>query len=379
MPHGLMFTSILSPFLYIWLLLKRRHFVLETFFAFLFPFLFMNVVDGIIWKDFIVTATLLLTVYVSAYAMGVAIQELRHLDYLIHALIWINLAIALVGLIVRFTPFALLMWQNPAISGSHLERFQGFDSEPDGFVYMMMPLVVYAYWRLVRWHTRGDILRGIAVLIPLLMALAYGPIACLVVSVAVTHLIRSSGWRRFGTPAGIGLAILTIFFALPSHSRIRERVTHILSGTDQSTHERTAEAYLAGYAMARHKDLWFGVGLGEAKEATGRQITSWNGIGKGSVPAAIPHQLGEMGIVGLLLRFALELFFFVKTRPDRSAFRLTLFVWMFLIQFAGSHITNISEYVIWILAFSPQLDTLVDGISERFTESVALDAEPQLA
>lgn len=359
LPNGLMFTSMLSPILYIWLLLKGRRFVLEIFFAFLFPFLFMNMIDGIIWKDFGITATMLMTVYVVAYAMGVALQEMRHLHELIRALIWINLAVALLGLLVRFTSYDLLMWQDPAVSGLSLERFRGFDSEPAHFVRLMMPLTTYAYWQFVGRRSIGNVMRALAVLVPLLMALSYGGIGVLVLALTVTHIVRGRGFRRVAWTGGIALVILLGFFILPEHSSVRERVMHIASGTDSSTNQRTAVAYLAGYKMAQHKDLWFGVGLGAGKEETGVQAGNAAGISKNRVNAVVADTLGEMGIIGLLLRFGLEIFFFVRTRPYRSTYRLTLFIWMFCMQFMASYLSDLEEYVIWIMAFSPVLDTLV--------------------
>jgi len=359
LPHGLMFTSMLSPLLYIWLLLKRRQFVLELFFVCLFPFFFMNLVDGIEWKDFIITATLLMTVYVAAYATGVAIQEMRQIESLIRALIWINLAIALFGLLVRFTSFDLLMWQDPTVSQQGMERFRGFDSEPAHFIRLMLPLAVYAYWQLVSRRSIGNIARAFAVLIPLLMALSFGAIGALILAVTIAHLVRGRGIGRVVWAGGITLTLVLGFFLLPAHSRIRERVADIGSGTDKSANERTTVAYLEGFKMAQHKDLWFGVGLGEAKEMTGAQLTNIAGIEKNRVDAAVADQLGETGIAGLILRFGLEIFFFIKTRPDKNAFRLTLFVWMFCMQFASSFLSDVEEYVIWIMAFSPVLDTLI--------------------
>ena len=47
-----------------------------------------------------------------------------------------------------------------------------------------------------------------------------------------------------------------------------------------------------------------------------------------------------------------EIFFFFQTRVWTNYYRLWLFLFMFIFQFAGSFITNVAEYVIWILAFT---------------------------
>lgn len=357
-PHGLMFTSILSPFLYLWLLVKRRRFVLEIFLAVLFPFMFMNIVDKIVWKDFIISSLLLMTVYVSAYAIGVAIQEMRCLDQLMRTLIWINLCIALIGIPIRFTSYQFWMWQDPAISGSNLERFQGFVSEPSLYATLMMPLVMYVYWQFIRQRSWQNFKLGVAVLIPLLMALSYGSIAFLIASLAITHLIRGTGFRRLAWCIGAVTLLGLVFLLLPKTSRIKQRMIDIAQGTDQSTNERTVASYFAGYSMAKHKDLWFGVGLGEAKDVGEAYTNTSTGTTAGRVPATVPSQLGELGLVGMMLRFGLELYFFIKTKPYRNRYRLSIFVWVFLMQFVGSYPTDLGEYVLWILAFSKSVDVL---------------------
>jgi hypothetical protein len=37
----------------------------------------------------------------------------------------------------------------------------------------------------------------------------------------------------------------------------------------------------------------------------------------------------------------------------RNYYRLLLFTFIFIYQFTGSFITNVAEYVIWIMAFTP--------------------------
>ncbi len=43
---------------------------------------------------------------------------------------------------------------------------------------------------------------------------------------------------------------------------------------------------------------------------------------------------------------------FVYTKVWRNYYRLLLFVFVFIYQFTGSFITNIAEYVIWIMVFT---------------------------
>jgi len=79
-----------------------------------------------------------------------------------------------------------------------------------------------------------------------------------------------------------------------------------------------------------------------------------------AIPNAAAETLAIFGWAGLLLRISVELVLFFYTRVWTNYYRLLLFLFIFLYQFTGSFITNIAEYVIWILAFTnafPAFDT----------------------
>ncbi len=62
--------------------------------------------------------------------------------------------------------------------------------------------------------------------------------------------------------------------------------------------------------------------------------------------------LAIFGILGAIGRLALELYLFFRTKVYANYYQLALFLFVFIYQFTRSFITNIVEYVIWILAFS---------------------------
>ena len=65
--------------------------------------------------------------------------------------------------------------------------------------------------------------------------------------------------------------------------------------------------------------------------------------------------------MGFTLRLLTELFLFFYTKVYANYYRLFLFLFIFLYQFTGSFITNLAEYMIWIMAFTnafPQFDVL---------------------
>ncbi|HSU27762.1 MAG TPA: hypothetical protein VLJ68_05230, partial [Chitinophagaceae bacterium] len=75
----------------------------------------------------------------------------------------------------------------------------------------------------------------------------------------------------------------------------------------------------------------------------------WHAV---TIPNTVAETFVIFGWAGILLRFGLEIFLFFYTKVWTNYFRLLLFIFIFIFQFAGSFITNIAEYMIWILAFT---------------------------
>ena len=362
-PQGLMVTSILSPLFYFWLLMRRRTLVLETFFLALLPFALANMHDGIVWRDFIVSSLLMLTIYVTVYAFAVAIAYLRCIDQLFRSIIWINFWLALVGLVVRFTPWYPYMWQtleHQESGGAAVIRFRMFSYEPSYYALLLSPLVLYCFWTLMRQRTWYNWRLFFAVLIPLMMSVSFsGAIAC-ICGVIGTEFYLQRGTRKFKWLFGTLLALVVLFFALPDNSAVRQRIVAISQGSDTSVNARTIESFVAAYRMASSKDIWFGVGLGEVKRYGDRFLPWWTRDFarqfEPRLPCVVAENLAEFGLVGLALRFSLEFFFFWKTRPDRDRFRLSLFICMFVLQFGSGNKASLPEYVAWLLAFSQSVE-----------------------
>jgi hypothetical protein len=70
------------------------------------------------------------------------------------------------------------------------------------------------------------------------------------------------------------------------------------------------------------------------------------------IPNAVAETMAIFGIFGIAIRFSLIFYFFIKTKVLENYYRTLLFVFVFVYQFTGSYITNIVEYVIWVIAFS---------------------------
>ena len=356
-PQGLLLTGLLSPFLYLWLLLKRRQYVVERYLAVLLPFLLMNIYDGIRWRDFILSSGLLLTAYITVFAIAVALREVRRLDEIITPIIWMNLGLAGIGIIVRFTPLADLMWQIPdKYDPYQMIRFKGFTYEASYYSTLLTPAVLFSYWRMAQKPSRSTFCLFAATLIPLLMSRSYGSIGCLIIAVTAAYVVHRRESAPYKWVAAVIVVVIVAYSVLPASNPLRVRAVKIATGSDSSEQVRTTDALAYAYAMAHTKDPWFGVGFGEVKDYGAQFNGQYNGRGESRLSSAVADTLATLGFAGLIIRFGLEAYFFYKTRPDRDQFRLSLFIWVFLFQFGGSFNGNIAEYIVWILAFSRSVE-----------------------
>ena len=63
--------------------------------------------------------------------------------------------------------------------------------------------------------------------------------------------------------------------------------------------------------------------------------------------------LASFGIIGAVSRVIAQIVLFVATRVYDNYYRLVLFGFIFIYQFTGSYLTNVYEYLIWVIVFLP--------------------------
>ena len=118
---------------------------------------------------------------------------------------------------------------------------------------------------------------------------------------------------------------------------------------------RTGRFWLADQLLAK-KSYWWGIGPGQIKILGFELIRDYYRYGYDTTRVAIPNAAAEtlaiFGWFGFVVRLLTECFFFVYTRVWRNYYRLLLFTFIFIYQFTGSFITNVAEYVIWVIVFS---------------------------
>jgi hypothetical protein len=376
-PTGLLVTSMLSPFFYIWLLRKRKRFVIEPFFIFLAPFAIASYFNGnIVLKDYIVSTLMDLTAYMTVYAFAVKLVEIRDLDRLLRTIIWINFAEACVGLVVRFTSFERYMWQDNTMNGAAGQiRYRAFTHEAAFYALLITPLVLYSYWKFVQRKNWANLRLLVATGIPFLMTLSIGNSVSLASGILVSQVVLHRHLRQ--TKWFVVVAILGIagFIALPSTSHVKMRVYKILNGSDNSANAHLTEGYVGAYAIAKKTNIWFGAGIGQTK----LYIPSVDTWGKTdiSLNCAVSETFATLGIVGLALRLGLEGIFFFRCRPWKDPYRLSVFVFIFVLQFGYGYLNDPVEYIAFIISFS-SLNLFQMPVPVR-RKRLALRAVPQPA
>ncbi|MNE38946.1 hypothetical protein D3C80_1328650 [compost metagenome] len=135
------------------------------------------------------------------------------------------------------------------------------------------------------------------------------------------------------------------------------RLHNIWAGKDTSARGRTYEAFTIAWEVAKMKSLYWGTGPGQLKSLGRDYIIQYYHYAHipqtVRIPNAVAETLSIYGIAGLIIRFAVILFLFLRTRVWNNYYRLSLFIFMFIYQFTGSFISNTAEYMIWAIAFCP--------------------------
>ncbi len=366
LPFGLTYTALLSPLLYWWVITTRKKEVLLPFFVGLCPFLIVHVINGVDTGSYIISIVNYLLVYIFCQAFYTFLISVKDAEVIFRRILIFNTIACLLAIPVYFSSFKPVLWMVHNISDGleNFSRLKLFTYEASYYAMLFVPLFFFYFMQLVLHQNKINswLLLGMLML-PLLLSFSIGVIACIFVSLSVVYLLyikRLSKKKRvlnllliFGT-SSVALLFLLWFF-MPQNA-LYMRLQNILSGNDTSGNGRTSEAFMLAVKMIRLKSDAWGIGAGQVKILGADIVRSYylysldyNTI---AIPNAAAETLAIFGWLGLLIRISIEIFFFMFTKVWTNYFRLLLFLFIFIYQFTGSFITNLAEYVIWILAFT---------------------------
>jgi hypothetical protein len=366
LPLGLTFMTLLAPFFYFWVLLKRKKEILLPFVTVLLPFIIVHVfITGVDLKSYVLSTLNIIMIYIFCQAFYTFLRVHPDPERIFRKLLILNFVLCLLGILFYFTPYDRIFWIRQTLSeqvfGVH--RFRMFTYEASYYAMLFAPLFVF-YWlqyTFVQNRIKNQWLIPM-IFLPLLLSFSLGVITALLLAGLITFLIYFPLLirKRRVVNSLIYAALLTvsiagIMFLFFKNNPFFLRLLNLIEGDDTSGNGRTIDAFiLTGKIIKEKSELW-GIGPGELKYV-GKDIIQGYYLYKPDAPVAIPNAAAEtwllFGWVGLVFRLGIQFVLFFYTKVWKNYYRLMLFLFVFIYQFTGSYITNPAEYVIWILAFT---------------------------
>ena len=355
LPTGLFYTTILSPLFYLWLIYQGKRKITLRFILCLAPFVAVQMFLGVnSYFYYARSCVLLWTVYITVYAFAVALMRIENLERFFEHLIAANFCIAMLVVLLIPTPLKTLVWNN----GDYSLRLALLTSEPSVYGFLMAPLLVFAVLRLFYKPLRRNLLYVAFIVIPMLLSQSFGAISICSAGIAVAFLtISPSLFKQRSTRlALLGVAFLLVLLvavALFVPNPLTARLVAVTTGTDSSVQSRTTNGLALAYLLVPAKQLMWGLGLGQTKlqdvSITGAAL----GFGNAIIPNSIADAFVSFGLIAVILKLAVEIYFFFRFRVFRNTFQLSMYVVTFLLQFTGSNLMDVQEYLMWVLAFAP--------------------------
>lgn len=367
LPFGLTYTTLLSPLLYIWVVISRKQEVVWPFLLALTPVVLIHISLGVDTKSYFISVLNLITVYIFCQAVYTFLIQCDRPENIFKQLLIINFIFCLVAIPLFFSPYDHLLWMKQFLTTgvADFRRLSLLTYEPSYYALLFTPLFFYFLLQLISYrNTINGWLLLVLLLLPLVLSFSLGVISAIIFSLAVTLIVYFKTFIRnkrvvnllllAGVIGIIAIAGSMVFFP---DNIIFVRIANVISGKDTSGKGRTFEAFWLADQLLAKKSYWWGIGPGQIKILGFELIRDYYGYGYDTTRVAIPNAAAEtlalFGWVGFIVRILAECFLFVYTRVWSNYFRLLLFTFIFIYQFTGSFITNVAEYVIWIMAFTP--------------------------
>jgi len=366
LPFGLTWMALLAPFLYVWVVLERKKGILLPFLIILLPFIFMHIaIVGVELKSYIISLLNVIMVYVFCQAFYTFLKVCNDPEPIFKKILIINFICCMVGIVFYFTPWDHIFWINQELTKGvrDFRRFKLFTYEASYYATLFMPVF---FFFLLQYFFRQNKLINFLLLpmlfLPLILSFSIGVIGAGFIAVAITIVVYLrellSKRRVFNMVVNIGVIVVSALFILVlyfRHNPLFVRLLNIISGADTSAKGRTEDSFILARRMLEEKNEWWGIGVGQIK-LLGHDIIQgyylYNMEFVATIPNAMAETLAIFGWFGFFLKLFIELFLFVYTKVWTNYYRLMLFIFIFIYQFTGSFITNLAEYVIWILAFT---------------------------
>jgi len=191
LPSPLEYTTILSPFFYLWLVKNRYKFVATRFLLFSLPFVVIHLSQGVNYRTYVVSYLYIMSIYFVVYAFYVAVVNCRNIGKMLEHIIIVNFIISCFALIIINSEFSELLWWSVPI-GSNLgivKRLKLFTYEASYYSTLLVPLFFYSYYKVILYKNNKNMLLFIITLIPIALSFSFGIISSLAISIVLVNLV----------------------------------------------------------------------------------------------------------------------------------------------------------------------------------------------
>ncbi len=370
LPFGVTYVALFAPFFYAWILVTRKKEVVLPFVMILAPFIIMQVLYvDVVRKVYFYSLLNVILIYIFCQAVYTFLNVCLDIEKIFRKLLIINFVLCLVSIVLYFTPWNDIVWiQQELTKGvKDFRRLKMFTYEASYYATLFVPLFCFYF---LQYFFGKNKIKGWMLLtmifLPLALSFSFGVIAALLLSGLLTFIFyfrplikKRRIFNGFIFFTGLSVILSSVIYFFFRNSFLFLRLVNIFSGSDSSGKGRTSDAFFLADKLLEKKDEYWGVGFGQIKIVGSdviRHYYMYNENFVATIPNAVAETYTILGCTGVVLRMFLEIFFFFQTRVWTNYYRLWLFLFMFIFQFAGSFITNVAEYVIWILAFTNVFD-----------------------
>jgi hypothetical protein len=365
LPHGLLYTSILTPLMLYFLYKEKKikNLVLGGGLILLpVPFHFIN---GVETSSYLLSVAMIITILILFFTIYYLLKNKEDAAIKIFKKILIvNGAFVLIALIILpIEPIRGLLWYEEMITqGLQLiPRLKLFTYEASYYSFIMMPVFLFFTLKILNGVGKHPMIIGISILASLLLSLSFGVIASFLLALLIAVLIywndSNAFFKRFVLLSFISFASLMVLLAIvwPANP-IYFRLNNIITGADTSAMGRLVYSFMFAKDLVVTYNPVFGVGPGQIKILAHDMIVNhYQYQGDIAEIVRIPNSMAELlalyGIYGFAIKLFAEIYFFFRFKLYQNTYSFILFLFLFIYQFTGSFITNAAEVASWAMVF----------------------------
>ncbi len=371
LPGGLLYTTLLTPLFFLLLVRKRKWKPLLWYGGISLWMAYCHFSTGVDQGAYIKSYILFSSAAIFAMWVWTYLAE-NHakLGGFFRQITLYNTGFILLAIVGLVLPVLRgLLWYDVPIHAAipAFPRLRLFVYEPSFYSFQLAPVLIYYFTAFV-FSRNNQYVMPLALLgFALLISLSFGVIGGLVMAILlvfITHAFQLMKRKRiFFAACYLGaLALGAAYFVWEFFplNPVVDRMEKIFAGHDSSANGRTWEAFMLAWKILGKTDYLWGAGWGQIK-IVGQPIIveyynyqgTWVDLVR--IPNAMAETLASLGLVGFLGRLLAELGLFFYTKVYSNYYRLILFAFLFIYQFTGSYLTNIYEYLMWVMVFLPIL------------------------